>query len=202
MIRFGSGFVAVFLSLSLVACSSSDSKGSAPAAGGDGGTKDSTSTKDGGATKTASKPKTTPKLGSLTGLGGSKPPTGAKSQGTKSSPKVGGTTVPVQNVEVYLVAIDFDDDGSDDQLYWAHENGVTYLWAEGPIECADGLSDGTGGFIAVVKEDGSGSYMFAVDQCPEQNLFGCDFDANGDETACGACAWNEAVLVCAVAEGQ
>jgi hypothetical protein len=190
-----------FLCGAIFACSSGT--GSSPPSATAGTTKDgggTASKSDGGTVKTASKPKTKPSMPKLTSLAGATAPAGAKSQGKKSSPSAGGTTVPVNDAEVYLVLIDFDGDSSEDQLYWAHVDGVTYLWAEGPVECEDGLTDGTGGFVAVVNEDGSGSYMFAVDECPTQNLFGCDFDAEGVETVCGACAWNEAAIACVAAE--
>ena len=187
-------FSFVVVPLAMLACSAETKPTPAPpkpAATGDGGK----------GTTTASKPKTkvTPK--SLDKFKGTAPPDGAQSQGTKSSPKVANTVVPIVDVEVYVFAFDFDEDGTDNQLSWAHFDGRTYLWSEGPIACDDALTDGTGAFVAEINADGTGAYLFSVDQCPTNDLFGCEFDAAGNDTVCGACSWNDAVIACVAAGG-
>jgi hypothetical protein len=195
---FTTAFLATTLSAGLFACSVTTTDPT-PAANKSSSSGNPNGTKTGSSTK--SKPKTQPKPAALKSLAKSTPPEGAQSEGTMSSPVVGGSEIPIVEVEVYLVTIDFDEDGTDDTVHWAHtEDGMTYFWSEGPVTCADGLSDGTGGFVAAIAADGSGAYLFALDECPEQNLFGCDFDSNGVETACGACAWNDEVIACVADE--
>jgi hypothetical protein len=148
--------------------------------------------------KAKPKENVTPK--SLGKFGGSTAPEGAKDEGKKSSPHVASTTVPITDVEVYTFSFDWNGDGTDDAMSWAYANGHTYLWAEGPITCDDDSSDGTGGFVAEINEDGSGSYLFSVDACPTNDDYGCDFDTDGNDTTCGACSWNEDVIACVAAE--
>lgn len=171
------------------------------------GTTDSTPTKstasnskkaNGSATKSAkTAPKSEPKVADLKKDSGSTPPKGAKSVGTKSKPKAGGKSLPVSDLEVYEFSFDYDGDGDEDTLEWAHvDSGSTYIWSETEIECDDGETDGTGGFFMEIKDDGSGAFFFATDSCPEDNLYGCEFDKKGKTTTCGACAFSDEDIAC------
>jgi hypothetical protein len=192
------------LPIALLACSAEDKpqvpnlpSGSSGSSGGTAG-----GGKDGGATKTATKPTTKVAAKSVKSYAGSKPPTGATSKGKQATVKAANSVIPITNVEVYVFQFDYDDNGSADDISWAHVDGKTYLWAEGPVACSDGQSDGTGGFVAEVNEDGSGAYLFSVDACPQNDLFGCQFDTEGNETTCGACSWNDTVIACVASDGQ
>lgn len=184
----GAACTAVALAIAgTTACSVKTEEKAAPAA---------TKTDGGTSSSTKVKPKKQAKSSKLATLAKGTPE-GATSQGKKTRPSAGGSVVPIVDVEVFVVLVDIDDDGADDTINWAQsEDGTTFLWAEGPVTCADGLSDGTGGFLASIAADGTGAYLFALDACPEQNLFGCSFDADGVETSCGACAWSDEAIVC------
>jgi hypothetical protein len=187
---------ALALGFLAIGCSSSSS----PAPSG----QQTPAAKDGGTTTSAApkaKPRTTPKTAAIKKLAGQTPPSGAKSVGTKTNPQLGSITVPIQEVEVYVVAFDFDGNGSNEDVQWAYvESGSTYLWLTGPMTCGDG-SGGAGGFLMEVKADGTGSYLFTFEGCSSSDLFGCDFDAAGTETTCGACSVDAETqaLACVVA---
>lgn len=158
----------------------------------------STGKTDAGAT--SARPKTKPKTSTLKGKAGPTPPSGAKSAGVQTKPKVGTTTVPITNVEVYTFEESFAADAPPDVVSWAYVEGVgTYLWINGSVTCDDGSVDSNAGFLMEVLPDGTGSYLFSLPGCPSSDLFGCDFDANGNETTCGACQVDGDALVCAVA---
>jgi hypothetical protein len=155
---------------------------------------------DGGSTKTASRPKTKPKTASLKAKAGPKPPAGATSTGTQSSPKAGAVTVPITDVEVFTFEEEIAEGSPAQRFDWAYVEGTgTYLWTTGAVTCADGSTDETAAFLMEVKPDGSGTYLFSLPGCPSSDLFGCDFDGEGTETTCGACVVDEAgSLTCAV----
>ncbi|MDB4941688.1 MAG: hypothetical protein JWP97_1222 [Labilithrix sp.] len=172
-----------------VGCSSTTSKGSSSSSGG---------TKDGGSS--AARPASKPRTASLKGKAGSTPPAGARSAGPKTQPKAGAVTVPITNVEVYTFDDTFSDDGAAQTFEWAYVQGTgTFLWTSGPVTCADGSTDPAGAFLMGVAPDGTGTYVFSLGGCPSSDLFGCDFDAAGNETACGACQVQDDTIVCATA---
>jgi hypothetical protein len=157
---------------------------------------------DAGTSSTAkSKPKTIPKTSALKQLAGPTPPSGATSRGIQSRPALGMVSVPIEETEVFVLPIDFDGDGTEEQLHWAYaETGTSFLWVVAPMTCADGTSDAAGGFLMAVNEDGTGTYLFTLEGCSSSHLFGCDFDAAGNETTCGACSVEDDVLICDVSE--
>jgi hypothetical protein len=125
-----------------------------------------------------------------------KPPEGAKSMG-RQTPRAGRLELPVGEVEVYTFSYDVFGDGTPDETYFARlDDGTTYLWSVGPTDCGDGTVDPDGAFVLAVQPDGSGSYLFSLPACANSDLFGCDFDATGTETTCGACAFEETVIAC------
>ena len=106
--------------------------------------------------------------------------------------------MPIVNVEVFVVVLDLDDDGTDDTVNWARTTeGGLYLWTDGAVLCDDGTTDGSSGYMVQIQPDGSGADFFAYDGCQEQGTSGCTFDANGNDLVCGGCSWNETVIVCA-----
>ena len=180
-------FAAAAFTITLFACSSS-TKTSNPS---DAGTADS------GAA--AARPKSKPKTASLKAKGGAMPPTGATSTGAQTQPKAGAVTVPISNVEVFTYTDAFSDDSAAQPFLWAYVPDTgTYLWTSGAVTCADGSVDSAGAFLMEVLPDGTGTYLFSLAGCPTGDLFGCDFDASGNETTCGVCQVQDGALVCAV----
>lgn len=150
---------------------------------------------DAGAQKKA--PQTKPEIAGVKSKAGNKAPDGATKKGKVDKPKVASTQIPVDDLDVYNFSEDVNGDGKDDKLSWAHvEDGTTYIWGVIPVECDGKKKDTSGGFVLEVLEDGSGTWMLAADKCPANDLYGCGFDENGDETTCGICSWEENHLVC------
>ena len=55
-------------------------------------------------------------------------------------------------------------------------------------------------FMMEVKSDGSGSYILGVSGCTDElGAGGCEFDTNGNETTCGACAVSGQDIACVAA---
>jgi hypothetical protein len=145
------------------------------------------------------RPKATPKIDALKDTAGAKPPAGARAEGKKTRPKAGTIEVPIEDVDVYTFRLDVDGSGVERDVEWAHpDGGSTYLWARMPVECAAGPHNGDGFFLMEVQADGSGTYLYSIEGCPSSDLFGCDFDANGDDTTCGLCSTDGVELVCSV----
>ena len=157
---------------------------------------------DGGATtgaSTAARPKTKPKTSSLKAKAGATPPAGARSLGSMTQPRAGAVAVPLTNVEVFTFEDTFADDGAAQTINWAYVEGKgTYLWASTAVTCADGRTDPSAAFLIFVAPDGTGTYLFSLPGCPNGDLFGCDFDQAGNDTACGACAVQDGAVACVV----
>ncbi len=148
---------------------------------------------------TAARPKTKPKTSSLKSKAGPTPPAGARSLGPMTQPKAGAVTVPITNVEVFTFTDSFADDGPAQPINYAYVEGTgTYLWASGAVTCADGTTDAAAAFLMGVAPDGTGTYLFSLPGCPSGDLFGCDFDAAGDDTTCGACSVQDDAIACVV----
>ncbi|MGC4079500.1 MAG: hypothetical protein QM702_21160 [Rubrivivax sp.] len=47
-----------------------------------------------------------------------------------------------------------------------------------------------------VKPDGTGSWLFSLAGCPADDLYGCDFDADGNEKTCGTCTLDGDAIKC------
>lgn len=101
------------------------------------------------------------------------------------------------------IDIDGDGDVEETDLLWDDEDKVLFLYADGTFTCADG-SSGDGGMAMAVygqgnaqkKPAGSGWYAVELDEdeCAAEaaGLFGCRFDAQGNATACGMVAIDDA----------
>ena len=105
----------------------------------------------------------------------------------------------------WVESIDVDGDGNveDSNLVWDDEDGVLLASKEGTFTCKNGAT-GEGGMLIGVnakgnprkRPAGSGFWIAAVDagECgvAAAGLWGCKFDANGVETACGMATVDEA----------
>lgn len=159
----------------------------------DGGAADS-----GGGAKP--RPQSKLKTASLKAKAGKTPPAGARSTGARTKPMTGAIAVPITDTEVFTFEEAFDEGGAPTTVSWAYvaESGANYLWASGTVACPDGSPDPTAGFLMEVKADGTGTWLFSLPGCASGDLFGCDFDAAGTETTCGACTVKGELLVCVV----
>jgi hypothetical protein len=85
---------------------------------------------------------------------------------------------------------DVDGDGTQDDVLEVvdDETGDIVLATAWSSPCDDGSSLSAAFFITV-HANGTGTYLFAADDvCGEgAALFGCDFDAAGNDTNCGSC---------------
>jgi uncharacterized protein YdeI (BOF family) len=154
-----------------------------------------------GGTKAPTAPKTKVDTSNLKSKGGETPPASATATGKQSKPTVHGVVIPSVDTEVYTFQDDWNLDGTLDTMFWSHvPGGSTFMWATGSIQCEDGSADASTGFVMEVKADGTGAYMYAADGCGWTNFYGCDLSATGAETTCGACAMDNAAIVCAAAK--
>jgi hypothetical protein len=132
------------------------------------------------------------------GFAGKTPPSNATSMGMMSMPKAGNTTIPIQNVEVYVFTANIDDSPGDETLYWADDGDYVYVWGQIALECVDDSGaptgeTGTADFVYEANGDHYG-WMTATDSCGYSTLYGCSDDGGGE--VCGGCDWNEAFIAC------
>jgi hypothetical protein len=83
-------------------------------------------------------------------------------------------------------------------LVYDDEDGILFAYAVGTPDCLSGDGTASAGILMAVHDDGnaagapegSGWYVVELDagECAAESamLWGCEFDANGDETVCGA----------------
>jgi len=127
---------------------------------------------------------------------GPKKPAGAVFVGKDPQPMIGETKLPIQNVDVYQFPVKTQR-GVVVNVKWAYTQGQgTYMWATAPFQCGDGTLVANGSYAMRVKEDGTGGYILGTNACPNGQVYGCQFDANVTETACGACGWNNTEIAC------
>ncbi len=102
---------------------------------------------------------------------------------------------------MWVEKIDIDGDGNVDEasLLWDDEDKVLYMWKDGTFTCANG-GTGSGGMLIAIygkgnshnKPAGSGWWAAELDkdECAAKtaDVYGCNFDANGNPTACGLAA--------------
>src|SRR5262245_21604810 len=124
------------------------------------------------------------------------PPAGGHSMGMMSSPKAGNTTIPITNVEVYSFTANVDGDASGEELYWAYDGEVVYVWGTIDLDCVDddGTETGETGvadFMLEADEYGWG-WMVSTDACGYSTLYGCSDDGAGE--TCGGCDWDETAI--------
>ena len=96
-------------------------------------------------------------------------------------------------------SLDVDEDGAADEvtLVYDDEDGILFAYAVDTFDCLSGDGTASAGILMAVHDDGnaagapegSGWYIVGLDagECAAEAamLWGCEFDANGDETACG-----------------
>jgi hypothetical protein len=112
-------------------------------------------------------------------------------------------TTPKDN-SFWTEEIDIDGSGNavEAQMLWDDTNKILYMYADKPFKCVDG-STANGDFMIAMygkgnpakKNAGSGWWAANLDQgqCKAQNdeLYGCKFDASGNNTMCGVANLNQ-----------
>ncbi len=146
------------------------------------------------------------KPGAVAGKAGSPPPasaTKAKSAG-KGSTSVSTANGAADDDSFWIEKIDIDGNGNveDSNLVWDDEDKVLFAYSETTFTCKNGAT-GVGGVLVAVnaagnprkRPAGSGFWIAAVDksECGAEaaGLWGCRFDASGNETACGVAVLDE-----------
>jgi hypothetical protein len=129
----------------------------------------------------------------------------AKQQGKQTTIGDGKAKVKTsQDNSFWVEDVDIDGSGKpvESQLLWDDSNKVLYTYADKPLTCSDGSLE-NGNFIIAMygnnnpekKPAGSGWWAANLDQgqCKAQTdqLFGCRFDATGNNTTCGVATLNE-----------
>jgi len=103
-------------------------------------------------------------------------------------------------------SLDVDEDGAADEvtLVYDDEDGILFAYAVDTFDCLSGDGTASAGILMAVHDDGnaagapegSGWYIVGLDagECAAEAamLWGCEFDANGDETVCGAATIDKA----------
>ena len=137
---------------------------------------------------------------------GAAAPANAKTTTTagRSDLKVSTANGATDDDSFWLEEVDVDGDGDleDTQLVWDDEDKVLYAYSAGVFACRHGGTATAELLIAAnaagnpyKRPAGSGFWVADLDkgECGAQAaaLWGCKFDANGDETACGVAALDE-----------
>jgi hypothetical protein len=103
-------------------------------------------------------------------------------------------------------SLDVDDDGDADdvQLVYDDEDGILYAYAVDVFDCLSGEGTADAGILMGIYDDGnamgapegSGWYVVGLDagECAAEIavLWGCEFDPDGNETACGTATLDKA----------
>ncbi len=96
-----------------------------------------------------------------------------------------------------VLDIDEDGDGDEVTLVYDDEDGILYAYAIETFNCLSGEGTASAGILMAIYDDGnaagapegSGWYAVGLDagECAAEAavLWGCEFDANGEETVCG-----------------
>jgi hypothetical protein len=137
---------------------------------------------------------------------GAPPPAGSKTTTVagKNKTKIGTANQPGDDDSFWIEAIDVDGDGDvdDANVVWDDEDKILFTYTSGTFACKNG-STGTGDLLIGVNGDGnarkrpagSGFWLADLDagECGAQAaaLWGCKFDASGNETACGVAVVDE-----------
>ena len=104
----------------------------------------------------------------------------------------------------WVEEMDIDRSGNlvEAQMLWDDTDRILYTYAEKPFQCKDGSSTNGDFLIATYARDNmagkpAGSGWWATSLNPGEckahtdQLFGCKFDANGKNTACGVANMND-----------
>jgi len=111
-------------------------------------------------------------------------------------------------------SLDVDEDGAADEvtLVYDDEDGILFAYAIDDFDCISGDGTASAGILMAVYDDGnaagapegSGWYIVGLDagECAAEAamLWGCEFDANGDETVCGTAAIDKAAGTVTIAK--
>jgi hypothetical protein len=137
---------------------------------------------------------------------GSAPPATAKPAKSAGGNKLKVSTAnsATDDDSAWLEKIDVDGDGDveDTNLVWDDEDKVLFAYSVGAFTCKNGGTATAELLVAANaagnprnKPAGSGFWLADLDkgECGAQAaaLWGCKFDANGNETACGIAAFDE-----------
>ena len=132
------------------------------------------------------------------------------------STTIGTGNSPTDTDSYWVETIDVDGNGDIEtaSLVWDDEDKVLFLYYQDDFTCIDG-SSGSGTILMGMngtdnprkKPAGSGFYIVSLDpnECgaTETALWGCKFDADGNETACGIAvldADNDDIVIVTVSE--
>ena len=134
------------------------------------------------------------------------PPAGSKTTTVagKNKTKIGTANQPGDDDSFWMESIDVDGDGDveDANVVWDDEDKVLFTYTTGSFTCKNG-GTASGDLLIAVNGDGnprkrpagSGFWLADLDagECGVQAaaLWGCKFDATGNETACGVAAIDE-----------
>ena len=145
------------------------------------------------------------KPGAVQKKAGSQPPASAKkAKSVGKSVKVNTANSESDDDSFWVEKVDIDGDGDvdDANMLWDDEDKVLYAWKDGTFPCKKG-GTGSGEILIAVnaagnarnRPAGSGFWVAALDksECGSQTagLWGCKFDAQGNETACGVAMLDE-----------
>jgi hypothetical protein len=135
----------------------------------------------------------------------SQPPASAKkAKSIGKNVKVNTANSASDDDSFWVEKVDIDGDGNvdDANLLWDDEDKVLYAWKDGTFNCKKG-GTGSGEMLIAVnaagnarnRPAGSGFWVAALDksECGSQTagLWGCKFDAQGNETSCGMATLDE-----------
>ena len=146
------------------------------------------------------------KPGAVAKKAGTPPPASAKpakSAGNNQA-KVSTANSATDDDSFWVEKLDVDGDGDaeDANLVWDDEDKVLFAYSVGAFTCKNGGTATAELLVATNASDnprkrpaGSGFWVAALDkgECGAQaaGLWGCKFDANGSETACGVAVLDE-----------
>ncbi|MGH7802370.1 MAG: hypothetical protein ACREOW_17375 [Thermodesulfobacteriota bacterium] len=134
------------------------------------------------------------------------PPANAKQKSSagKGSATIGTKNSPTDTDSFWVESIDVDGNGDVEtaDLLWDDEDKVLLIYYEDDFTCDNG-APGSGGILMGIngadnprkRPAGSGFYVVSLDEgecgAEEASLWGCKFDATGNETACGVAVLDE-----------
>src|SRR5262245_37604809 len=156
------------------------------------------------AVDSATGPSVTP--AAIAGKAGTPPPAGAKMTNVagKGQVKVSTANSATDKDSVWVEQIDIDANGNaeDTTLVWDDEDKVLYGYAADTLSCRNRGTAEAEVLVATFaagnpkkRPAGSGFWVAELDkgECAMQaaGLWGCTFDAHGNDTACGAAVLDE-----------
>src|SRR3990170_8771770 len=135
------------------------------------------------------------------------PPANAqqKTSAGKGSASIGTKNSPDDTDSFWVESIDVDGNGDVEtaDLLWDDEDKVLLIYYEDDFTCNNGTTGSAGAILMGIngadnprkRPAGSGFYMVSLDEgecgAQEAGLWGCKFDAKGNNTACGVAVLDE-----------